>query len=140
MSIEFEGLSEFQEDLLVMAQKTLPKETNKMMKKAGAKMTTYARRESREAVDNLTGNYYKGFKTGKVFKDSEGKTVVRTINSSNHAHLIEFGHNVVRGGTVVGFSTGKLVMNGAAKKYDASGDFEKVISDELDRMLRDHGL
>lgn len=140
MGIEFEGLSEFQEDLLVMAQKTLPKETNKMMKKAGKKMTTYARRESRGAVDNLTGNYYKGFKTGKVFKDSEGKTVVRAINSSPHAHLIEYGHNIVRGGKIVGFAPGRLIVSAAAKKYDSSGEFEKVISDELDRMLKDHGL
>lgn len=140
MSIEFEGLSEFQEDLLVMAQKTLPKETNKMMKKAGQKLTTHARREARGAVDNVTGNYYKGFKTGKVFKDAEGKTVVRTINSSPHAHLLEHGHNIVRGGRIVGFAPGRLIMSAAAKKYDSSGEFEKVISDELDRMLRDHGL
>ena len=140
MSIEFEGLSEFQEDLLVMAQQTLPRETNKMMKKAGNRLTTQARREARSAVDSISGNYYKGFKTGKVFKDAEGKIVVRAINSAPHAHLIEYGHNIVRGGKTVGFAPGRLIMSAAAKNYDSSGDFEKIISKELDRMLKDHGL
>lgn len=138
--MEFEGLSEFQKDLLEVAQIKLPRETNKMMKKAGARLTTHARREARSAVIDDTGTYYKRFKTGKVFKDSEGKIVVRTINSAPHAHLLEYGHKIVRGGRTVGFAPGRLIMAAAAKNYDASGDFEKIISQELDRMLKESGL
>lgn len=140
MSIEFEGLTEFQKDLLELAQVKLPRETNRMMKKAGNRLTTHARREARSAVDSVTGNYYKRFKTGKVFKDAEGKTVVRAVNSAPHAHLIEYGHNIVRGGSVVGYAPGRLIMSAAAKNYDSSGDFEKIVSQELDRMLRESGL
>lgn len=142
MSLELEGLTEFQKDLLEVAQQKLPKESMKMMRKAGNKLNTYAKREARGAVDHTsgTGNYYKGFKRGKVFKDSEGKVVVRAINSAPHAHLIEYGHRLVRGGKEVGFVPGRLIMHAAAQNYDNSGEFEKVISDELDRMLREHGL
>lgn len=142
MSIEFEGLTEFQEDLLEVAQKKLPKETFKMVRKAGNKLNTYAKREARSAVDHSsgTGNYYKGFKRGKVFKDKEGRIVVRAINSAPHAHLIEYGYRLVRGGKVIGYVPGRLIMSAAAKNYDRSGEFEKIISDELDRMLKEHGL
>lgn len=138
--MEFEGLTEFQEDLLQVAQKTLPKETDKMMRKAGNRLTTRVRQEARNAVDSKTGNYYKGIKRGRVFKDSEGKTVVRAINSAPHAHLIEYGHDIKRGNQVIGFSVGRLIMYGAAKKYNDSGDFEKIVTKELDRMLKDAGL
>lgn len=136
MSIEFEGLTEFQEDLLEVAQKKLPKEVNKMMGKAGNRLTTRARQEARSAVGTVTGNYYKHFKRGKVFKDAEGKTVVRAINSAPHAHLIEYGYILKNGG----FVPGRLIMSAAAKNYDSSGDFEKIISSELDRMLDEAGL
>lgn len=142
MSLKFEGLTEFQKDLLEVAQEKLPSETNKMMRKAGNRLTTYARREARSAIDHTsgTGNYYRGFKRGKVFKDREGKTVVRAINSAPHAHLLEYGFRLVRGGREIGFVPGRLIMDAAAKKFDNSGEFEKIISDELDRMLREQGL
>lgn len=142
MGLEFEGLTEFQEDLLEMAQKTLPRESFKLMRKAGNRLTTHVRREARGAIDHAsgTGNYYRGFKRGKVFKDAEGKIVVRAINSAPHAHLIEYGHRLVRGGREVGFVPGRLIMSAAAKNFDNSGDFEKIVSEELDRMLREHDL
>lgn len=142
MSIEFEGLSEFQKDLLEVAQEKLPKESFKMMSKAGNKLNTFAKREARGAIDHSsgTGNYYKRFKRGKVFKDAEGKIVVRAINSAPHAHLIEHGYRLVRGGKEIGFVPGRLILSAAAKNFDNSGEFEKIVSDELDRMLREHGL
>jgi len=142
MSLEIEGLTELQKDLLVVAQERLPKETNKMMRKAGNRLTTHVRREARSAIDHTggTGIYYKRFKRGKVFKDSDGKIVVRAINSAPHAHLIEYGYRLVRGGKEVGFVPGRLIMSAAAKNYDNSGDFEKIVSDELDRMLKENGL
>src|SRR5699024_214889 len=125
-----------------LAQRTLPRESKRMMGKAGTKLNTYAKREARGAIDHTsgTGNYYKGFKRGKVFEDGEGKVVVRAINSAPHAHLIEYGHRIVRGGRTVGYAPGRLIMHAASKKFDSSGEFEKIISSELDRMLRDHGL
>lgn len=140
MSLEFEGLTEFQNDLLEVAQVKLPREVNKMVGKAGNRLNTFAKKEARGAVDSVTGNYYKGFKRGKVFKMSDGTTVVRAINSAPHAHLLEYGHRLVRGGREVGFVPGRLILDAARKKFDSSGEFEKIISQELDRMLDEKGL
>lgn len=140
--MEFQGLDEFQKDLLSLAQEKLPREVNRMMGKAGSRLNTVAKKEARGAIDHDsgTGNYYKGFKRGKVFKDAEGRTVVRAINSAPHAHLIEYGYRLVRGGNEIGFVPGRLIMSAAAKKFGDSGEFEKIISKELDRMLDEAGL
>lgn len=140
--MEFEGLTDFQKDLLEVAQVKMPREVNKMMAKAGNRLNTVVKKEARSAVDfdSGTGNYYKSFKRGKVFKAEDGTTVVRAINSAPHAHLIEYGHRLVRGGKEVGFVPGRLIMDAAGKKFDSSGEFEKIISQELDRMLDEKGL
>lgn len=135
MSIEFEGLSEFQQDLLVMAQKTLPKESFKIMRKIGNKAAVSIRKEARSKVGRKTGTYHKRFKRGKVFRDGSGAIVARVINSSPHAHLIEYGHKLVRGGKTVGFVTGKNVMYNGMKNFDSSGEFDKMLSAWLDEEL-----
>ncbi|RKD26687.1 hypothetical protein BEP19_15885 [Ammoniphilus oxalaticus] len=145
MPIEFEGLSEFQKDLLELAQETLPRETNRIMGRIGTRATTHVRREARAKVGKNgrgpTGNYYKRIKRGRVFKDKEGKIVTRVINSAPHAHLIEYGHKqVTKDGREVGFVPGKHVMSNGAKNFDNSGDFEKMLSDWLDEMLDSKGL
>lgn len=135
MSIEFQGLTEFQKDLLEVAQKRLPRETKQLMGKVGSRMATHIRRQARSKVSKKEGVYHKRFKRGKVFQDSDGGWVVRVYNSSPHAHLIEYGHRLVRGGREVGFVTGKNVVYDGAKEFDNSGDFEKTVSTWLDEQL-----
>lgn len=138
MSSDFEltGLTEFQRDLLEVAQRRLPRETNKIMRKIGSKARTVVAKEARSKVKKDTGTYHKRFKRGKVFKDASGQIVVRVINSSPHAHLIEHGHRQVsRGGTETGFVTGKKVMEHGIENFNNSGTFEKMLSDWLDDEL-----
>lgn len=135
MEMKIEGLTEFQKDLLDVAQRKLPKETFKVMRKIGTKARTQVAKHARSKVKKDTGTYHKRFKRGKVFKDADGQIVVRVINSAPHAHLIEHGHRVVRGGDEVGFAPGKKVMEQGIKNFDNSGEFEKMLSDWLDDLL-----
>lgn len=141
MSMEMEGLTEFQNDLLEVAQKKLPKESFKAMRKIGSKARTKVARKARTIVKKKTGNYQKGFKRGKAFKDSEGKYVVRVINSQPHAHLIEYGHQqVTKDGRNVGFVTGKHVLANGMAEFDNSGTFEKELLNWLDDLLESGDL
>lgn len=135
MSEEFEGLTEFQKDLLTMAQKTLPKESYKIMRTIGNKAAVAVRKEARSKVKKETGMYHKRFKRGKVFRGNDGEYVVRVFNSSPHAHLIEHGHQLIRGSFNVGFATGKKVMYNGAKNFETSGQVDKLLSDWLDSEL-----
>lgn len=135
--MELKGLTDFQKDLLAVAQKKLPKETNKIMRKVGNKARTHVARKARRIVKKKTGTYHKKWKRGRVFKNSQGEIVVRVYNSSPHAHLIEDGHKqITKDKKVVGFVKGKKVLDKAMKEFDESGQFENMLSDWLDDMLR----
>lgn len=140
MDFDISGLTELQRDLLDVAQNRLPRESYKIMRKVGSKARTAVAKEARSRVEKKSGNYHKRFKRGKAFKDPDGQFVVRVINSAPHAHLIEHGHRLVRGGVEVGFVTGKKVLEQGIQKFDNSGQYEKMIADWLDDLLRDGKL
>lgn len=134
--MEIKGLTEFQKDLLITAQVKLPKESVKIMRKIGSKARTQVARKARSEVKKVTGNYHKRWKRGKVFKGQNGEWVVRVINSSPHAHLIEDGHRMItREGKEEGFVPGKKVLEKGMRDFDGSGQFEDMLSGWLDEML-----
>ena len=135
--MQIQGLSEFQRDLLEVSQRRLPREIPKIMRKVGSKARTHVAKKARSTVKKRTGNYHKKWKRGKVFKGHNGETVVRVINSSPHAHLIEDGHRMVtKDGNEVGFVPGKKVLEKGMREFDNSGISEEMISDWLDGLLR----
>lgn len=134
------GLTELQKDLLVVAKKKLPKEQKKIMRKVGNKARRYVVKKAKASVKKKTGNYHKGFKRGKVFDGDGGETVVRVFNSAPHAHLIEYGHEQIVNDQSVGFTPGKHVMEKGIREFDDSGDYENMLSDWIDDMLRSSKL
>ena len=137
-----EGLTELQQDLLKVAQRDLPKEVPKIMRKVGSKARTQVARKARSEVKKKTGNYHKKWKRGKVFKGHSGEWVVRVINSSPHAHLIEDGHRMVDhdGNDLGKFVPGKKVLDKGMRDFEASGQMETMLSDWIDDLLRDGKL
>lgn len=142
-SLDFQGLTEFQNDLLGLAQKDIPKEMNKTMKKVGNRGATWARRYARaELKTQPTGKYMKGIKSGKAFIDNEGKHVVRILNTAPHGHLLERGYHIrkEKDGPSLGFVPGKHIIEKAGKQLEDSGDFETLLSRGVDDMIRKKGL
>lgn len=137
--MEIRGLTEFQQDLLATSKK-VDKEIPKILRKVGSKGRTVVARRARSKVKKLTGNYHKKWKRGKAFKGDDGEWVVRVINSSPHAHLIEEGHAQVVNGQTVGFVRGKHVLKDGIAEFDASGVAEEMISDWLDDLLEQNKL
>lgn len=158
MSFEFEGLTEMQNALLDVAQRRLPKETKKVMRKAGSKMRVYVKRRAKsEKIGVKNEIYHKKFKRGKVFKNDRGEWVVRVVNSAPHAHLIEHGHKQVvqkgrtrksdgryiayrRAGQQVGYVPGKKVMEKGSRDFENSGQYDEILGKWLDDLLKDGKL
>lgn len=139
--MEMAGLSELQKDLLKVAQQDLPKEIPKIMRKIGNKAKTQVAKKARSRVVDDTGMYNRRWKRGKVFKGDKGETVVRVINSAPHAHLIEYGHRqVTKDGKELGFVLGFHNLEKGMKDFNSSGQFENMLSNWIDDLLRDGKL
>lgn len=143
MSFEVKGLTDFQHDLLKVANKSLPKESKQIMRKVGSKARTHVARKARREVNkrNPIDGYHKKFKRGKVFKNKNGEIVVRVTNSSRHAHLIENGYiQTFRDGSNAGFKRGKHVLGDGVEEFDSSGQYESMLSEWIDGLLKDGKL
>lgn len=133
------GLTDFQKDLLDVAQES-PKAMRAVMGKVGNRAKTVVSKRAKMTVKKDTGLYHKRFKRGKVFIDKEGQIVTRVINSAPHAHLLEYGHKQVVHGKTVGFTPGKKVMEKGIAEFESSGDVDKYIGKALDDLLSKNKL
>lgn len=134
-------LDEYSLKLLKLAEKTMPKECNKFMKAEASKLNSKAKNKARKEVKKKTCNYIKGFKKGKkVYEYGDTKYNIRVYNSAPHAHLIEYGHEIVGHETSKeksGYAKGKFVLENASREFESQ--FEKDTYDLVDVLL-DKGL
>lgn len=139
--MELKGFSEFQKELLEIAQKKLPRESYKIMRKLGSKARTYVARRARSEVNQVTGNYIGkgkkkyGWKRSKAFY-KYGEYGVTVYNNAPHAHIVEHGHRMVtKSGEEVGFVKGKKVREKGMDDFEKSGIADEMLEDWLDDLL-----
>lgn len=90
--------TKFNQDMLELAEETMPKETKKFMRREGGRLATATRKLARATVHKKTGNYFKSIRGSKAWRNNRGGYGVyalasRKNNLGNHAHLLEYGHN-----------------------------------------------
>lgn len=137
MSFEFkiEGLDELEADLRkavrkcpAQAQQTLKKVANDFKKsakkRAKAEIKPHENPKPKTKIENKWGT--------KIVGDYVGMTAL-VYNSARHFHLVERGHNLVKGKKVIGFVPGKHIMQKTQKEYEdiVPEHFEKMIDDIL---------
>lgn len=132
-NVEFDmsELEDYAEVMLEFIETDFPKECEKFMKSEAKKLRNKAKKDGAGKVGVKTGNYLKGFKAGKkVYEYGDAKFNVRVYNSAPHAHLIEYGHNMVsHNGSVVGFVPGFHVLENATLAYQDK--FARNIEEKL---------
>lgn len=135
---DFSEFTDFENELLDLANNTTPKETRKHLMKEGLKLKRLTLKNAKQIISNpKTGNYFKGIKRGKVYPYN-GNLSVRVYNSAPHAHLIEYGHRqVTKDGKEVGFVQGKYIFEKSEKEFENTyyNDTEKFIDDVIDKGL-----
>lgn len=130
---QIEGLEELERDLK-KAIKKAPAQTeetliqlakefkNSAKKRANSELKPHEREgeQKKKAIKRKWGH--------KLVDDNVGATAL-VWNSARHFHLIENGHNLVRGGRVVGFVPGKHIMENTRNEY------KNIIPDRFEKMI-----
>ena len=142
MKFDFKELTDFEEELLSLAQEFKNgKEAKKFLRNSGNKLKRRTVKHAKSSVKKKTGNLFKGIKRGKVYKYAPtGAFAVRVYagKPAYHAHLVDRGHRLVRNGKEIGFVRGKHFFEKGAKEYES--EFPKDVDKFLDNMLDNHGL
>lgn len=130
-----DGLEELERDLKkaveiapVQVEKTLVRLAKKYKKSAKEKAESELKHVDRDggkekyAIKNKWGH--------KLVGDRLGAAAL-VWNSAPHFHLIEDGHQLVRGGRVIGFVPGKHIMERTRNEY------EDIVPEEFEKMADD---
>lgn len=135
---DFRELTDFEKKLVNLAEKNMPKESRKFLRKEGNELKKITKRNVRSMTNKKTGNLLKGIKRGKVYKYSgNGALSVRVYGGSPHTHLINNGHRIVVNGQELGFVAGKHFLEKSAQEFEPI--HERNVLQFLDEML-DKGL
>ena len=90
--------TQFDLDILDFCRKEMPVECKKFMRREGGRLKTATKRMARARIHKKTGNYLKGVKNTRAWKNARGDYGVKVRNDHRiapHTHLVDYGHKVV---------------------------------------------
>ena len=142
MEFELDGLEELERDLTA-AVRAAPERAKETL---GEISKDFKKSAKKRANSELKPHEREGSEKNKAIRRKWGSKVVEegigatalVWNSARHFHLVENGHNLVRGGRVVGFVAGKHIMEKTRNEHDSvvPERFEEMV----DNILRERGL
>lgn len=149
--IDLSKLDEFT-DRLIQSSKEASKAQRKFLQQQGNKLKRKTKAQARlVGIQQHTGNYMKGIKRGKVWKERNDAQAVRVYSNAPHAHLIEDGHDQtvnpgkgkgnghgVKPGKGIGRKVGEVEGREVfLKAYEAfAPEYERASEEAVDEMIR----
>ncbi len=132
---DIEGLEELERDL-TKAIKRCPEQAKGTLNQLGREFKNSAKKK---ANSELKAHKREGKMKKKAIRSKWGTKVVDegagmtalVWNSARHFHLVENGHQLVRGGRVVGFVPGKHIME------KTRNDYKDIVPQRFEQMVDD---
>lgn len=140
ISLDVKEWDQFNQNILALAEETMPKETKKFMRREGGRLATVTRKTAKATVQKKSGNYFKSIRSSKAWQNSRGGYGVyalasRKNNLGNHAHLLEYGHRVIiRGKELDHKAKDFRIFEKASKNFEGRflSDAEEYINNLLE--------
>jgi len=147
---DLSDLTEFQQKLLLLAQKKMPKETKAFMRREGSKLLRRTQDKVKKKLGIKTGNYYASIRRGRPYDFGDALSI-RVYSYAPHSHLIEYGHRQIEkhrriniDGEYVtlkrfpeeretGFVPGRYIFEETRKEFES--EFARDAQGFLDKML-----
>ena len=129
-----DGLEELESDL-AFAMQEYPTEMRKGLRKVANEFKKSCRDRTPDGNTSKKPSEKLRKKFGVKTKKDGDAYIALVYNSAYHFHLVEYGHNLVRGGRVVGFVPGKHMMEQTRNEYrDVIPErFERICDETLRR-------
>lgn len=140
-SIEVQG-SDALVKAIDMVTDLYPKDVEKFMRSEGNKLKRATVKRAKSMVRQHTGNLVKGIKRGDFYiYHATGAASIRVYagHPANHAHLLEYGHDIVKGGKVVGSARAYHIFKTAADDFEDryETDTEKFVDKIFENLDRE---
>lgn len=114
---KIEGLDELETDLR-FATNEYPNEMRSGLRKIANEFKKSCKARTPDGTDDNKDQSKKLRNKFGVKTKTEGDTTLALVyNSARHFHLVENGHNLVRGGKVIGWVPGKHMMEQTRNEY-----------------------
>lgn len=137
-TFEMNGLEELEIDLR-FATNEYPNEMRSGLRKVANQFKKSCKARTPNGADAEKDASKKLINKFGVKTKIEGDTTLALVyNSARHFHLVESGHNLVRGGQVVGWVPGKHMMEQTQNEYQDI--VPKKFEDIRDEIFRRHNL
>ena len=135
---DLKELEELEKEFLKMAE-AYPNKAKSFLRKEGSKLRKVVKANAKGKFKKKTGNYMRGFKRGKPYRDEDGTDTIRVYNNQSHAHLLEFGH-VIKGkdGSEHGFKKGAYVLK--ESQEDFKREFTEDAEEFLSKVVKEGGI
>ena len=128
----------YEKSLLKLNEALTNTEARKFLKKQGKALQKKTLEVAQRKTKKRTGNYIRGIKAGKVYK-FDGAFACRVYSKAPHAHLIEYGHNIVtKNGEVKGYQRGLNVFDDAKKAFE--DEFTEALENYVDEVCKKNGF
>lgn len=129
-------LDQFNKDMLELADKTMPNETKKFIRRQGAKLERNLKNAYKTRVGKKTGNLQKGVGRGAPTQ-YEGDWQIRVWNAAPHAHLIEHGHVMKdhKGNPIRNKFGEEVWVEGKYVTAFTVNDFKRTYPDAVDEFI-----
>jgi hypothetical protein len=135
---DIKELTKFEQDLVKLANDTMPKESKVFIKKEAGKLTTKNKAVFKDkGINDELGDIQKGFKAGKAYK-FDGSWSARAYNNAPHAHLLDKGHLMVGhkpDKKSLTLKYGGTFVPGFHFMDDAAAAFEGTYNEDVDKFI-----
>ena len=128
---DFSELEELEEDLLRVANETMPKESKKFLRKEALKVRKQARGGLRTAYKKKTGNLVKMVKPGRSYLYTPERAYQIRVHMAYHENVVDYGHTATNGREV----RGKRVKDRVEAFF--SDEFTEDVEKFIDEMLEE---
>lgn len=127
----FSELDNLEEDILRLANETMPRQSKAFLRKEAGKIKKQARGGLKSAYKTKTGNLVKKVKPGKSYLYTPEHAYQIRVHMAPHENVVDYGHTATNGRIV----RGKRVKDRVEAFF--SDEFEEDVADFIDQMLEE---